>query len=76
VTQYPEDTPSPTLACIAATFERQAYPSVGSSNRPVESIQVSFPFVVSPLSSASTTLTTRDRARQARETSRRSEAQP
>lgn len=48
VTQHPEDTSADTLACIAEAFERQAYPSAGSRDRPVESIQVSFPFVVSP----------------------------
>ncbi len=47
VTQHPDDTSSATLACIEAAFERQAYPSAGSRDRPVESIQVSFPFVVS-----------------------------
>lgn len=48
VTQHPEDTSAATLACIESAFERQAYPSAGSRERPVESIQVSFPFVVSP----------------------------
>lgn len=47
VTQHPDQTEPTTLACITAAFEHQAYPTAGSPERPVASIQVSFPFVVS-----------------------------
>ena len=44
----PEGTPPEASACIAAAFEAQRYPAMGSSTRRVGSIQVDFPFVVAP----------------------------